>query len=233
LLRALREARSPEEYAKVSAEFGLLEVQQLLTKRLSAYREFSRKLPKRRWLTEDKLWFVDTVTGAGGATVAVAGLTSCWASGEDREDQLRYLTVGRFQTRPALEALKQIPADVRIVMLHHPLECLQLQDERALKGDPRGACDILLRGHLHDNVLNVTSDPDRGLATLAAGSAYETEWTRNGYLLTRANIHDRRVVLMVSARRWSAEGAFFCADVGTYFQGRNTGILELELSRND
>jgi predicted phosphodiesterase len=203
----------------------------LLARRLFAYQEFSKHFPIRRRLSENKLWFVDTVPGQGGATAAIAGLTSSWASGEDHEDEHRYLAVGEFQTKSAMDALRKIDADIRFVLMHHPLEALLPEDERALSRDLRGTCDVLLRGHLHKTKLNVTADPDWGFATLAAGSAYETKWTKNGYLLGRATMTTSRIELKVKARRWAGDGDFFGADTTTYRQGRNDGILELGFPR--
>lgn len=171
------------------------------------------------------------MTGNKGATVAIAGLTSSWASGEDREDERRFLAVGQFQAGPALERLRAVDADVRVVMLHHPLESLQREDERSLLRDLSGACDVLLRGHLHQTELKVTVDPDWGFVALAAGSAYETQWTKNGYLLVRASVADADVRFKINARRWAIDGNFFAADTTTYYQGRNNGIFELDLPR--
>lgn len=230
LFRGLRDARSAEEYDKVCEELGDQHVLGLFTRRLTEYFEFLKYLPRRRRLSENKLWFVDKVVGKGGGTAAIAGLTSSWASGEDREDERRFLAIGDFQARPAMDALRKMDADIRIVLMHHPLEALQRQDERAFDRALRGVCDILLRGHLHETNLKLTADPDWGFATLAAGSAYETQWSKNGYLLARATIMDSQIELKVKARKWAQDGEFFGADTSTYFQGRNDGVFALKFS---
>ncbi len=231
LLTALREARTQEDYLNTCQQLASPEIQNLLNRRLSSYWKFAKGLPIRRRTSAEKLWFVDKIRGKGGATVAVAGLTSSWAAGEDGEDSKRYLAVGDFQMRPALESLRNMEADIRVVMLHHPLDSLHLRDEHALRNELCNTCDVILRGHLHNTDITSTTNPDWQHVTLAAGSAYETVWTMNGYLLARATVASSRIDFNVCARRWSPQGEFFGADTTTYKTGRDNGSFSLTVQR--
>ncbi|WP_177001300.1 metallophosphoesterase [Streptomyces sp. cf386] len=116
---------------------------------------------------------------ASGSTVAVACLTSAWrATGEGDDADRAHLIVGDRQMTRAADELGD--ADVKIAVMHHPLDWLAEFD----RGDVRrelGRFDVLCTGHVH------VVDPV-GLASKTgplmhsmAGSLYQSRDYLNAY----------------------------------------------------
>jgi predicted ATPase/predicted phosphodiesterase len=104
-----------------------------------------------------------------GAQLHVIGLNSAWLCGDENDAKKILLTRGQIDlaTRQAGRPL----AGFRLALVHHPLgELLDESESRRLLSD---TVDLLLHGHQHETIAEVSTDPDRSLRVLAAGSLYE------------------------------------------------------------
>lgn len=145
--------------------------------RLSQYYDFTERLlgPARR-TSEDRPWRVD-VREIRGMKVAVMQLNSAWAS-MDKNDKGRLL-VGAHQIDEALAEAGD--ARVRFALVHHPPDYLPDGDASRLRStlQASGGAHFLVRGHLHENDLELSVDPSGSVVRLAAGAVYQgTNWPK-------------------------------------------------------
>lgn len=145
--------------------------------RLAQYYAFTERLfgPARR-TSEDRPWRVD-IREIRGLTVAVLQLNSAWASA-DNNDKGRLL-VGAHQLDEALA--ESAGARVRFALVHHPPDYLADGDASRFRGalQATGGAHFVLRGHLHENDLELSIDPSGSTVRLAAGAVYQgTDWPK-------------------------------------------------------
>ncbi len=161
-------------------------------------------------LDDERLFDVRTLE-LGERRVAVLGLNSAWRCASD-QDRGRLL-LGEPQVRLALELASG--ADLRIALLHHPLEWLAEFDR-----DDSGAllldhCDFVLQGHLHLNAVTHVGSPDGRATVLSAGAQYATRRFPNMYTWVRLDLEAS--VGTVYLRRYSdARGGFWTRDSQSY-----------------
>lgn len=161
-------------------------------------------------LDDERPCYVRTLS-LGGRRVAVLGLNSAWRCASD-QDRGRLL-LGEPQVRLALQLSSA--TDLRIALLHHPLEWLAEFDR-----DDSGAllldhCDFVLQGHLHLNAITHVSSPDGLAMVLSAGAQYATRRFPNMYNWVRFDLETS--VGTVYLRRYSdARGGFWTPDSQSY-----------------
>ncbi len=197
----------------------------LIGQRLESFYAFTERFlgPARGW-KRARPWRVD-VCERGGVEVAVLQLSSAWTSGTDDE---KGLLVGLSQARLALE--EAADANLRIVLVHHPLDDLRAFDRtplRALLGS--GDVHFLLRGHLHRTETSQLVSPDGSFVELAAGAAYTSDrWPRR-HLLSEVDFAagEARVHLF----RYSDEGKGFWARDTLAYENVPDGLWTLPLDR--
>ena len=147
--------------------------------------------------------------------------------GDDRgrlvvaKEQLYELTGGVAAT--ALD-----DADLRLALLHHPLEWLHEWDAEEMKRLLADRVDLVLRGHLHHTGLTLTASPGRVFREVAAGASYAGEpgW-RNAYSVGRVTFGTIRHVKLWLRAYVPAERAF-TKDVATYVAAED-GTWEIRL----
>jgi 3',5'-cyclic AMP phosphodiesterase CpdA len=139
-----------------------------------------------------------TVTlSVGDATVGVALINTAWRARGGEGDHQRLL-VGEPQLAAALAAIDS--ADVRIVVMHHPLDWLADFDAQAVRAQLEGAGVFVLTGHEHsaDPVLEIST---RGAALYSkAGCLYSGHSYSNSYTLLDLDMRLEGAVITV--RRW-------------------------------
>ncbi|MBC8450302.1 MAG: SUMF1/EgtB/PvdO family nonheme iron enzyme, partial [Chloroflexi bacterium] len=149
--------------------------------------------------------------GLANRRVAVLGLNSAWLSMSDGE--LGRLVLGERQVRQALDAAKD--ADLRIALLHHPLDWLQEFDRNDCEALLMQRCDFVLHGHLHRTGLLSLTMPDAGAMIVAAGACYESREYPNSYNFVQLDFGTGQGTVYL--RRYSDErGGFWTKDVMTY-----------------
>lgn len=157
-----------------------------------------------------------------GTSVGVAALNSAWLS-EGRGDKGR-LVVGRSQLRPALDAIED--AEIRLVVVHHPLDWLADFDARELRAEFFARGVTVLSGHLHSPEAVAHESSDGELLGLQAGCLYVHPEYPNSYSLVEIDSEVR--IASVHFRRWYSRRKTFDADLDIAPNGQD----EFDLPRS-
>ena len=84
------------------------------------------------------------------------------------------LWLGRSCIDAATEAMASVAVDLKIALIHHPLDWLHDAERAKVKASLRSRFDLILHGHLHEtnneNVVGVAGDA----LHMAAGASYQT-----------------------------------------------------------
>jgi hypothetical protein len=119
-------------------------------------------------------------------------LNSAWASGLTRDrasgepHDRGSLLVTRRQLGTALGALAD--AELRILVMHHPLDWLEERDQKSVTQQLHGACQIILHGHFHNpNMQNVETAHGQ-VIVIPAGTLYKGSTFLNGYNLVELDL---------------------------------------------
>ena len=154
----------------------------LLLARQSAYLHFAQTF--HPGLTAP--WWFERHT-IRGLNLHLAGFNSAWLSASDQDRGRLFLS--RWQCNKLLAKAEADDVDLSIALLHHPWDYLKELD-RASEEEIRRRCGVILHGHLHDQKARLTSDPDRDVLQLAAGSSYAgAEWDNAYQLVELDPIH--------------------------------------------
>jgi tetratricopeptide (TPR) repeat protein/predicted phosphodiesterase len=84
------------------------------------------------------------------------------------------LWIGRLQLEQAARRLGELQPDLRVAIIHHPLDWLAPQEMGAIRKALGDSVDIVLRGHLHESDLERVFSQGVSTLTLATGAAYQT-----------------------------------------------------------
>lgn len=120
---------------------------------------------------------------AGGVRVGVLPINSAlFCQGDDDHAKL---CVGRRALASALADLSSCDVDLRVALIHHPLEWLADIERSNVRARLAGGVDVVLRGHLHEADVEQVVSPHGGLVHLAAGAAYQTgPWPKRALFVT-------------------------------------------------
>jgi ActR/RegA family two-component response regulator/predicted phosphodiesterase len=168
--------------------------------------------------TED-YYYVRTLT-IRGVEVAILGLNSVWMSGYYRDREGNYsdkghLLVGAAQVRGALGDPRVQNADVRIALMHHPLDWLQAFDCYEVQALLYDGCEFVLHGHQHRQAIAGLQTPDNSTLVFAAGACYNRREQPNLYNIVQFDLAGRSGT--ATMRRYSDVGSgFWAADTLTY-----------------
>lgn len=162
--------------------------------------------PSRAW-TEETPWKVEKST-VRGLKVAVLGLNSAWTAEGGDEDQGR-LILGEHQVNKALDEADSFSPDLKIALVHHPLDWLRGFDQERVKARLLGAGGVhfLLRGHLHMGRIPRQANPDAQCIELAAGACWQDSTYSHGVTVVRLDVDAG--IGDVHLWRYSAEGRGF------------------------
>lgn len=154
-----------------------------------------------------------------GVTIGVLGLNSAWRSAGD--DDKNRLLLGDRQTSMGLKALDA--CDVRLVVVHHPLNWLTGFDADAVRTllEQRGC--IVLSGHEHASNPTFEMTPGGQVIYSRAGCLYETLTYQNSYSIL--DIDTGAGTLEMHLRTWWAPRRQFDAAVHVAANGRVTFSL--------
>ncbi len=84
-----------------------------------------------------------------GTTVGIASLNSAWRSTGIGEQERGTLLVGDLQARTAVDQI--IDCDIRLIVVHHPLEWLAEFDRKEVRREFERAGAIVMTGHEHES----------------------------------------------------------------------------------
>ena len=152
----------------------------------NGYFDGIRKLP------DDTTCDLVDVVDIRGQRVAVLQLNTALFSMGGDEDYHK-LVLGRRSLQPALEEIQKLNVDLKIGLLHHPLDWLGDFERSNIKSALQGALDLLLRGHLHDTEVENVVSVSGALLHIGAGAAYQTRKWHNRSLY--CTFHDGSVTV--------------------------------------
>jgi tetratricopeptide (TPR) repeat protein len=123
------------------------------------------------------------VVEAGGARIGILPIDSALFSQDDADHEK--LWIGRRCLDVALESLSKHDLQIKVALLHHPLDWLNGMERANIKSALHGQVDFILRGHLHQNEIEQVVTADGAALQLSAGAAYQTRrWPNRALYVT-------------------------------------------------
>ena len=183
------------------------------TERLGAWEQFHREFyDPQQPAQPGPLAFAHHLT-LEGHSLGVAALSTAWRS-SGSWDKGRLL-LGNRQVESALSAIGN--ADLRIVVMHHPLGWLAPFDAEYVRAEFENRGVIVLSGHEHKPDPIAQRSPYGEALYLSAGCLYDHREFPNSYEIIDADIGDRKVT--VHFRRWHDRRREFDDDLDTAPRG--------------
>ncbi|PRQ05146.1 metallophosphoesterase [Enhygromyxa salina] len=196
-------------------------------RRLGNWCEFTAKLqgPARR-VSIDRPFRSDIVE-VGGVTVGVASLCSAWLSGPD--DARGRLVVGQRQIQLLVDELAAGGAQLRVALLHHPLDWLHEVEAKYLRALLRNEFDVMLHGHVHHPEAGAFVQGRQGTLEIGGGALYAGlgEDRFHGFTIVQVDADAGR--LHVDAFTWTTRSGFWHRDAG-FHRDAPDGRMTLELA---
>ena len=101
------------------------------------------------------------------------------------DDDHAKLWIGRRALDGALAELNEIDPDLRIALIHHPLDWLADAERANIRAMLAGSIDLVLRGHLHETDVERVVSWHGATVGVAAGAAYQTRrWANRALYAT-------------------------------------------------
>jgi predicted phosphodiesterase len=147
-----------------------------LSEKLSAYASWydnyfsaaGRVFPKKSTCTVNDV----TVNGTRLAILSLNGVLFCHNDGLDHKK----LFIGHRCLNEAKGELEQLAAcELKIALIHHPLDWLHPIEEAKIRGELLHSIDLLLQGHDHQPHSERIESEKVGYIKLAAGAAFQTK----------------------------------------------------------
>lgn len=200
----------------------------LVFSRFDGYAAFVNGLLGRQPPFSSENYFAVHILDWDGKKVAILGLNSAWVSASDR-DKDKGILLGERQIRDALDQATN--ADLKIALLHHPLDWLRAFDRDSCEPLLMQNCDFVLHGHWHRTNLTIQANPDAQTLFIAAGASYEDRRSRNSYNIVRLDLETGQGTVYL--RSWSNQsGGFWSWDTQTY-QKVDNGRFSFSLKTAD
>jgi predicted phosphodiesterase len=182
--------------------------------------------PRKRKGASDPIFCTVHKFKAKGRIVGVLGLNSCWLSARQKNtrgevNDYGHLMLGEPQVYDGLGQIED--ADIRIVVMHHPLSWFRENDRiRAEERISRG-CHFLLHGHEHLPRVNVLESTGGDMITIPAGASYERRMApdpryTNAYNFVALDLNTGEGTVFL--RRWNDRKGEWVADSDLWPDGR-------------
>ncbi|MGD0953802.1 MAG: metallophosphoesterase [Methanotrichaceae archaeon] len=140
-------------------------------------------------------------------------------------EDCKNLIMGEIQVRNALEEANG--ADIRVAIMHHPLDCLKDFDRKSIKSQLE-RCNLILHGHLHETGINFIQNPDAKYGIIGAGACFETRKSHNSYNIVNIDFDSGKGKIWL--RLFSENrGGFWTDDTITY-KNSEKGLITFDLS---
>jgi predicted phosphodiesterase len=161
-----------------------------------------------------------------GKKVGLLGINSALMAGrnknkQDEVDDYGKLIVGEPQIHNALNELEDY--DLRIAVLHHPLEWLSEFDRRKVRMRLVQKCHFILCGHQHEPGFYQVQELEGNYLMIPAGASYATGEYPNSYNFVHLDFENQECKIYL--RRWSSNHANWIRDDETYHDGMYTFCL--------
>jgi predicted phosphodiesterase len=188
-------------YHDVDRDFGI-GLARRLESREQADTYFRPDLPKphltlklRAFLDWHNAYFKDIHVCPDGSTCAVERIevngrrlgillmnSALFCQGDDDHDKL---WLGRRCLDSALEELKTVRGELNIALIHHPLEWLSTTEGSNIRSALESSIHVLLRGHLHETLVETVASVDGQVLHCAADAAYQSrKWPNRALFAT-------------------------------------------------
>lgn len=172
-----------------------------VNQRLNTWRDYTETLLGHPATSVGGLATASEFTDRSGQKVGVVALNSAWRSSGATDE--RHLLIGEFQIATALNEIEH--CDLRLVVVHHPLDWLERFDETAVRRELDRHDVIVLCGHMHEP--EPSEEIRRGHAIYSrAGCLYEHATYHNSYSLVDIATDGRVTIRM---RTWWHERGVF------------------------
>lgn len=201
--------------------------------KFDAYAEFVNSYFEGALVFGDRQYYYSRVIEVQGQQIAIVGLNSAWMSACCRdihgkaEDQGNLL-IGERQLAEALEGTEG--SDLRVALLHHPIDWLHETDRFWITKQLSTQCDFVLHGHWHHPDVIYTYTPSGQAVYIPAGAIYVERSYPNGYNIVQFDTETRGV--RVHLRRYNDERGEWMKDIQSTGETRN-GVFEFTLFKED
>ncbi|MAT96215.1 MAG: hypothetical protein CL608_03655 [Anaerolineaceae bacterium] len=184
--------------------------------RLSDYRDFLEMGFEHLLQDPDRLIY-SFVHEVGSVKVGIAGLNSAWSCTDD--DKAKLWLGGHWQIQTLGQKIGD--ADIRIALIHHPINWLTEFEDPTLGPEIERTFDFLLHGHEHQGWINRQNDNIR----IAGGAAYDRSDKENGYNIVRLNLDQNTCEVWL--RRYENQGGGWVAK-NIYEKTNSQGVWLIE-----
>lgn len=209
LLKALSSAEKVKQWLESAT------AQQALAVPMTAYSAFCKNYLAGSAPAEPVFSFVKGLD-VDGKRIALAGLNSAWMCGQnkiapDEVDDYGRLILGESEVYKTIAKSKEMNADVRIAVLHHPFSWMsQVEQRDDTERQIYRNFHFILRGHEHQTEMITSSGTSGNSTVISAGACYDSAKYPNSYNFVHLNLLQGRGT--VYARRYEPEAHRFGTD---------------------
>jgi predicted phosphodiesterase len=176
-------------------------------RKFHAYAAFINNYFENALCFSDMEYFYTRIFEVHKRKLAVIGLNSPWMSACVRTTSGKVrdrgqLLIGERQLVEALDRTNQ--ADLRIALLHHPLDWLDGGERFDIEKRLNANCDFVLHGHWHVPQVNVIQSMAGQAVYIPAGSVYANRSYTNSYNFVQLDFDSREA--RVYLRRYNDSG---------------------------
>jgi predicted phosphodiesterase len=174
-------ARTLGSHEEADAYFSPQVPKPHLKQKLGAFIEwYGRYFDGIRQIREDSTCGPVEVVEVKGCRIGVLPLNSAlFCQGDDDYGKL---IIGRRSLDAAIAELRMQVTDLRVALIHHPLDWLSEVEQTHITAVLQENVDVVLRGHLHDTNVETSASMYDGFVHLAAGATYQTrKWPNRGF----------------------------------------------------
>ncbi|MFA6373823.1 MAG: tetratricopeptide repeat protein, partial [Methanothrix sp.] len=167
-----------------------------------------------------------------GKNISIRGLNSALGCGR-KEIEKGSLIVGEPQIRESAKDLAE--ADIKIAVLHHPLDWLAEYDFIRIERPLRSSCDFILCGHTHRPRVESSLSTQGNAVIIPAGASYRKRIENSPHYTSSYNfVHldfDKGTV-SVFLRRWNDERDEWVEDISSSPGGQFNFEMDKIKSKN-
>lgn len=198
----------------------------MLREKFNAFADFAKKCST---IPFDDPYFVFELP-LENATLKIVGLNSALMSWRDNEDWNHELWVGPRQLDDLRQKFGKVP-EIRIALVHHPLEAYHVHDLSWSWPEIQKSCCILMHGHLHAPKVDLSQGPEHLQLVVSGGSVHEGGvWRSQHYTYGSLNLEKRRVDLYMRMSTLATPSPLFVRDSLTYPKAGAKGHIDFLLA---
>jgi predicted MPP superfamily phosphohydrolase len=162
-----------------------------------------------------------------GKNISIRGLNSALGCGR-RDNERGTLVVGEPQIRESKQGLAE--KDIKIAVLHHPLDWLAEHDFLRIERPLRSSFDFILCGHTHRPRVDASHSTQGNAVIIPAGASYRKRVEESPHYTSSYNfvhLDFEKGNGSVFLRRWNDEMSEWAEDIGS----ARAGKFDFELTK--